>query len=321
MFYLDRRFFLKKTLGFGVGGPIGVVINQIVLNDFNDNFICEDFYLMGTRGKVQIFCDNLEHGRFLIKQSISRIGEIEACLTKFSPYSDIGRINNNSHKFNEVSFDTLNVLNLGKRISAMTFGYFDMGLGNILSYSGIDKFVPIVGHVTSLCDMSDDLFSSSGNYVKLTRNNSMIDLGGIGKGFALDECIKIFMSGGIKHVAIEFGGDIRVFGGMPNGMPWRVVFDRRLYNFLNDEFSWCELYSGSLAVSGGYLKKSCFNKYHHIIDPFSLMSKNNYSILLVKGSECVYCDALSTACFNMERDMIKEVSKKFGEYSFKIFVL
>lgn len=319
MIYLNRRFFLKKGLGIVMLMPLNVVICRPFLHDFRDNFVCEDFYLMGTSGKIQIFYDNVEYGRFLISKAINRIRELEYCLTKFSPNSDVGRINVMPFDFHKVSVDTFNVFTIGKKISELTFGYFDMGLGNILSYCGIDNLVPIVGKVTKIPDMLDDLFVFSDKHIKLNRNNSMIDLGGIGKGFALDECIKILINGGIKHIAIEFGGDVRVFGGMPNDVPWKIVLDKKLYNFLHNDVVSFDLYNGSLAVSGGYLKKSNLDMYHHIIDPFSLISKNNYLCLLVHGNESAYCDALSTAFFNMEVDMIEEVIKKFNGYSFKIY--
>lgn len=289
------------------------------IEDFSSKFICEDFYLMGTKGKIQFFCDDLNYGRFVIDKSISRVRELENLLTKFSPLSDIGRLNNNPLDFNNVSLDTLNVIKIGDFISKQTFGYFDMGLGNILSGIGIDSFVPLVGNITEINDMNDKLFVFDGNYLKLNRKNSMIDLGGIGKGFALDECVDVLYNHGIKHAAVEFGGDIKVLGGMPNNLPWRISFDKKLFNFFDNEQCFFDLFNGSIAISGRYLKKSFYRNIHHIINPYSLSSKENYLFIVVIGEKSVVCDSLSTAFFNMDLDLIKKSILKFPKYSFKTY--
>ncbi|CAB3976475.1 FAD:protein FMN transferase [Candidatus Azoamicus ciliaticola] len=319
MFYLDRRRFLNKVFLTGSAFTFNFLFYESFLEDFSSKFLCEDFYLMGTNGKIQIFCDDLAYGKFVIDKSINRIKYLENVLTKFSPLSDVGILNNNPLGFNEMSIDTLNVLKIGDFISKKTFSYFDMGMGNLLYKFGIDNFVPIVGNITEFCDMKDDLFIFDGNYLKLNRKNSMVDLGGIGKGFTIDECLNILSENGIKHAAIEFGGDVRVMGGMPNNLPWKISFDKRLYKFLNDRDFFFDLFDGSIAISAGYLKKT-FNNSHHIINPYSLKSKENYLFLTVFGEKCSFCDALSTAFFNMDLNIIEKSILNFPNYKFKTYI-
>lgn len=319
MFYLDRRRFLNKIFFTSSAVTLNFLFYKSFLEDFSSKFISEDFYLMGTSGKIQIFCDDLKYGKFIIDKSISRIKNLENILTKFSPLSDVGKLNSNPLEFNKVSLDTFNLLKIGNFISKKTFGYFDMGLGNLLHKFGIDSFVPVVGNMTQISDMNDDLFIFDDNYLKLNRKNSMVDLGGIGKGFALDECFKILSENGIKHAAIEFGGDVRVMGGMPNNLPWRISLDKRLYEFLDDKELFFDLFDGSVAVSSGYLKKSFNNKFHHIVNPYSLNSKEKYLFLIVLGKECVFCDALSTAFFNMDFNTINKSILNFSDYNFKTY--
>lgn len=319
MFYLNRRKFLNKFFLTSSVFSLNFVFYKSFLDDFNSNFICEDFYLMGTQGKIQIFCDDLAYGNFIVNKSINKIKELENYLTKFSPLSDIGKLNKNPFEFNYISDDTLNVIKVGDFISKKTFGHFDMGLGNLLSIFGIDNFVPLVGGITRMLDMNNDLFMLDGNYLKLNRKNSMIDLGGIGKGFALDECMNVLVNNGIKHAAIEFGGDIKVFGGMPNNLPWKISFDKRLSKFLNNDDLSFDLFGGSIAVSAGYLKKSNNDFFHHIINPYSLKSENDYVCVAVFGNDAIFCDGLSTAFFNMNLDMISKSILNFPAYTYKVY--
>lgn len=318
MFYLSRRNFLKKMIGVGSFFSLNVVFLNSFLEDFRSNFICEEFYLMGTKGKIQIFCDDLNYGYFVINKGLCKIKELESILTKFSPYSNVGMLNKNPFQFTQMSQEALDVFKIGNFISLNTFKYFDMGLGNLLSNSGIDSFVPIVGNMTKLNDLTEDLLIFDNDYVKLNRKNSMIDLGGIGKGYAIDECMKILLSSGIKHSAIEFGGDIRVYGGMPNSLPWRVSFDKSIGNFFSNDDYFFDINIGSIAISGNYLKKSV-NNINHIINPFSLKSKNDYFFTVVLGEQAVICDALSTAFFNMDINLITESLSNFNGYKFKLY--
>lgn len=315
MLYLSRRNFLKSACTVGTSFFLNTCFYNSFLEDYSNNFICQNFYLMGTCGKIQIFCDNLDQGKFFISKAIDRIKALEFFFTKFSPLSDIGRINMSPLKFNEVSDDTLNILKIGNFISMSTFRFFDMGLGNVLSYYGIDSLVPIVGNITTLIDMKDDLFKFDDNFVLLNRKNSMVDLGGIGKGFAIDQSLNVLINGGINHIAIEFGGDIKVFGGMPNNLPWRIVFDKHIFN----DYNYLDVFNGAVAVSGKYIKKSAFLNKCHIINPYILSSNDRYLFLLVSGPECTICDALSTAFFNMDIDAIDKSIFNFPLYNYKLY--
>lgn len=317
----SRRVFLKSFVNYSVAFSLSIAVSNLTFNN-NMQFISEKFYLMGTQGKIQVFVNNIDYGTSIVRQAINRIKYLEVLLTKFSPESDIGIINSYPDIYSTVSDNTIFVLTSGMILSNMTFGYFDMGLGNILSSYGIDENIPLVGKKTSLNDISGDLLSiSEKNRVKLKRKNVMLDLGGIAKGYALDEAMDVFLNAGIKHVAIEFGGDVKVNSGMPSGLPWTIMLDNKLSGFFDIESRSINMYTGSLAVSGGYFKRSpFFPMCHHIIDIKSLKSKNNYFIVIVSGKDSMICDALSTACYNMDVNLLNKVSDLFNGYNIRRYL-
>jgi len=318
----NRRTFFKKVFCYGAMFSLLGVTSNILFNNSSLKFINKDFYLMGTKGKLQFFTNDLSYGEYLVEKTLNRIQNIELMLTKFSPDSIINKISRNIVSYNEVPTDVLRVLKLGVKISKMTNNYFDMGMGNLLYSAGIDNMIPIVGNVTTLKDMNINLLSISGNKVRLNRKNTMLDLGGIGKGYAIDVAMEMLIDSGIKHAIIEFGGDIRAYGGMPSGLPWKISFDNNISYALNLKN---EIYlkNGSIASSGGYLKRSkmknCDIK-HHIIDPKSLKTKDEYVLSLVKGEKATICDALATSCYNMDNIDLAHVKKKFSNYEIKVYV-
>ncbi len=314
-----RRSFIKRSIYFFSGFYLSLVVVDFKLYNSKLKFVCKDFFSMGTYGKVQIFVDDINYGILIIQKVLKRIHEIECLLTKFSPNSDVGFINKNPGSYNLVSKDTLEVLKIGDKISYMTDGYFDMGMGNILSASGIDECVPIVDSITTLNNVHDNLFDIHGSSVKLNRKNVMLDLGGIGKGYALDEAIKIFLKFNINHVAIELGGDISVYGGMPFGSPWVIDINSSLSFFLKLNSSFLKIKTGSVAISGGFIKKNN-DSQHHIVNPKSLKSRGLYFLSIVRGKQSAVCDSLSTACFNMDFDLLCKTRNLFYDYDIQVYV-
>ena len=49
-----------------------------------------------------------------------------------------------------------------------------------------------------------------------------LDLGGVAKGYAMDEAVKALREAGIQHALINAGGSVYALGTRPDGEPWRV---------------------------------------------------------------------------------------------------
>ncbi len=309
---INKRTFLKKIVKYSIFGGLFAFASNNILKTTNMNFINEKFYSMGTEGRIQIFTPDITYGKTIIKNAIKRIHDLEILLTKFSPKSDIGIINSHPNIYNTVSDETLFILNLSKLYSHITRGYFDIGLGNFLSLSGIDSNVPLVGKTLLLNKhINDPIFHIKSNKIKLTRPHSMLDLGGIAKGYALDEAMNILIKSNIKHVAIELGGDIKLYGGTPNNGLWNV--------FLNNNLNILKYHTTSISSSGDkfkyIIKNNKQNIAHHIINPKTLSSKHHFTNTVVIGEKGYICDVLSTTCFCMNEKEIESIKHKFNDYN------
>jgi len=281
------------------------------------------YFSMGTKGQIKIYSRSEKIAELILYATISRIKYLDRTLTKFSPNSDIGRLNLAAGKFIFVSQDTINVLKLSQEISNKTHGHFYVGMGNFLSKPGLDEFVPRVGKKNNKTTgtTAKDIFEFNGRWVRLKRRDTMVDLGAIGKGYALDEGLKILKSYNIKYGLIELGGDIVVLGGKPTG-PWQIAFDKNIPNitsFINEPKIF--LSNGALSTSGSYLKilKDNTKVIHHIVDPYSHNSKSYYDITTVYGPNAATCDALSTAIFNISPSELMQIKKKFPNYKLIAF--
>ncbi len=142
---------------------------------------------------------------------------------------------------------------------------------------------------------------------RLCKSNAsvQIDLGGIGKGYALD-CLldylteKAELTGGV----ISFGSTVGVFGTKPDGTPFTIAI--RDPNDTGAIAATVHLTSGSvLSVSGDYERYFTINgqKYSHILDPTTgFPPSNGLRSVAVVVTDGVTADALSTALMVMGED-------------------
>lgn len=325
---MDRRTFLKTSLQIGTGLCFSSLVGWRIIFGASEKYklLTRGFYSMGTIGLIKLQADNKNIGITAAEEAIAKIHYLNNVLTKFSPTSDIGRLNAVPGKFVYVSQDTLNILKLGLQLTQRTDGYFDMGMGNFLSRFGLDEFVPIVGDASSLTQQDTQqkpLLEMNGRFVRLIRSNSMLDLGGIGKGYAVETAMQILREKyGIRHAVVELGGEIMVHGGMPNGKPWKIIFDPKAQDVMNKsphDSNSLYLKTSGVASSGGYLKRAQNQKgkiKEHIVNPHTFSTNAFYSLVSVVGPSATTCDGLATAFYNIPPIKINSFKSRFPDYQF-----
>lgn len=131
-----------------------------------------------------------------------------------------------------------------------------------------------------------------------------IDLGGMGKEFAVDRIAQLLAGAGVAGALVDFGADVRVIGLPGDGRPgWHIGLD----DPKSPGRCWCGLglKEGAVATSGDYLR--CFDRngrrYGHILDVRTGQPVNNGCIAVsVLASSCTLAGMLSTALFVLGPD-------------------
>lgn len=127
-----------------------------------------------------------------------------------------------------------------------------------------------------------------------------VDLGGIAKGYAVDQAAAALGAAGTTGL-VNAGGDIRAAGARPDGAPWRVgVRDP----FAADAvFAELELPAGrAVATSGTYEQGAEIDgrRVSHILDPRSGEPTGSVVSATVTAPTAMEADALATACIVLE---------------------
>ncbi len=139
---------------------------------------------------------------------------------------------------------------------------------------------------------------------RLTEPGMGLDLGGVRKGLALDECRRIFEAHHVQGL-IDFGeSSIAVVGGKADGAPFRIAL-RHPRQEAPARLGVLGLKDSALSVSGDYEHYFLWEgvRYHHILDPHTghpAQSGVTSVSVLVPGAEPdagLTADILSTALF------------------------
>lgn len=144
------------------------------------------------------------------------------------------------------------------------------------------------------------------NTVYIRKPCTLLDVGGIAKGFAADIVIKKLMDAGLETAIINIGdSSIITIGSKPNGDEWGVGIAQPKRNVIFADGSVDTLYfkeSIHISTSGdnqNYYLADDGAYYHHLIDPLTLFPTNTplHSVTVATSLSAGAAEALSKAMF------------------------
>lgn len=127
-----------------------------------------------------------------IESAFATIANVQACLSRFEPASDVARFRHLPVGHNmAVQPHTAAVLEAAQMLHVASGGVFDI----------------------TLCSAPDGWQCADHRWHKL-REGTDIDLGGIGKGYAVDRAVQDLIASGCTAGWVNAGGDLRAFGNV-----------------------------------------------------------------------------------------------------------
>ncbi len=147
----------------------------------------------------------------LIDGAFQKIADVHHAMSFHSETSDLAKLRR--AQINEiVSVDpnTVRVLRAAVELYHLTEGLFDVTIATQLVEWGYLPS-PVSGDVGASEATSANIEIVDDTHVKLTKP-LLIDLGGIAKGFAVDEAVEFLQENGAETGIVNAGGDLRVFG-------------------------------------------------------------------------------------------------------------
>lgn len=152
---------------------------------------------------------------------------------------------------------------------------------------------------TDLEQVQIDLQAST---VYLPDEEMSLDVGAVAKGYATKRLAETLKEAGVTSALLSLGGNVETIGSKADGKPWRVGVQNPDTSAAKSYLHVINLNDSCLVTSGTYQRYYEVDgvRYHHIINPDTLMPWNTYDSVSILCSDSAQADALSTAVFNME---------------------
>ncbi|MDQ2087124.1 FAD:protein FMN transferase [Herbivorax sp. ANBcel31] len=271
-----------------------------------DKKIQKDIFSLNTIINITVYGD--EEAEKVLQEAVDRIYEIENRMSATISESDVGVINKNAGKSPvKVHDDTFFVIEKALEYGELTNGAFDVSvypLVKLWDMKSQNKKIPTKEEISDVLDLVDYekiKLNSNERTVFLEKEGMAIDLGGIAKGYAVDEVRDVLVKGGVEHALIYMGGDIAVVGKKPEDELWRIGIEDPRYE--NEGFSYFAVIEGadiSVVTSGDYQRYVEIDgrSYHHIFNPYTgYPADSNLMSTSITGRSSIDADVLSTALF------------------------
>jgi thiamine biosynthesis lipoprotein len=256
------------------------------------------FYAMGSDCAVQLCTETTKESERFAAAAEHEIRRIEARYSRYRDDSELARINKVAAAGGCISIDaeTAGLIAYAKACFTKSDGAFDVTSGvlrTVWDFSvsrlpeqlSIDSVLPLIGL---------DKVALLDGQLHFGKVGMELDLGGLGKEYAADRAAEVCVSLGARHGFINLGGDIRVVGPQPDGLPWKIgIRHPRDASKLASEIT---LYDGALATSGDYQRfiEVDGRRYCHIIDPRTGWPGQGLSSVTVISDRCLVAGSLST---------------------------
>ncbi|MCT8975161.1 FAD:protein FMN transferase [Clostridium sp. CX1] len=212
-----------------------------------------------------------------IDAAFTRMDEIEQMASANIVTSDISKINQAAGKeYVTVHPEVIKMLKTAVKYSKLSNGAFDITVGPLIKLWGIgtdNERIPTDAEIKSklpLVGYSNISIMDGNNSVKLLKEGMSIDLGGIAKGFAADEVIKVFEKYSVNSALISLGGSsIYTLGKKPDGTPWTIGIQHPRKDNKQNYLGIINLSEQALSTSGDYERFFIKDgkRYHHILNP------------------------------------------------------
>lgn len=263
-----------------------------------------------------------------VVEAFAKIQELDHLLSTYREDSEISRLNREFH-LQAGHPAVIEILTRARQISELTWGYFDVTVGALVH--DVYRFEDQDEHFSSasldgrarppspnavaraLRTVDYRALAIDGRQVTLLGGQGRVDLGGIGKGFAVDQAAAWLAAAGMTEGRVALSGDIRCFDRCRVAIENPIDPEVPLASFVARERNL------AISTSGGYGRFKGNVSINHLINPKTGLSAQELisATVLVAGDNTL-ADALATAISVMPQGLVEKI---FGSLNHVAYVL
>lgn len=273
--------------------------------------------------------------------ALAEIERLEAQLSLFRPTSEISLINARAAREPvRVSTELFSLLQVARTLHDETGGAFDITIGPLMRCWGFRDRIGRVPRTEELAEVRKQVgmhlvqMDSANGTVRFAAEGVKIDLGAIGKGYAIDRAVELLRESGIT-CALLHGGTSTVYGlgHPPDTDAWKIAIedprDRPEQEILRAPvhgaslrgnadaqavtapFATVALKDEALSVSAiwGRVLEAEGRRYGHILDPRTGQPATRAVLAAIALPSATETDAFSTALLTLGPDGHDQIAR------------
>lgn len=259
---------------------------------------------MGLPFRVVIYASDAGEARAGAEAAFARIAALNNLLSDYDTDSELNRLSRTAGEGRAVpvSPDLWHVLERAQALAARTDGAFDVTVGPLVSHwrkARREKRLPDPARLAAAAaavGWTKLKLDPAARTATLLVPGMKLDLGGIAKGYAIDEALRVLRDRGLHRSLVSGGGDMAA-GEPPPGRPgWRIEI-APLDVPQAPPARFVLLRHGALATSGDVFQRLEIEgvRYSHIVDPKTGLGLTDHSLVTVIAPDCLTADSLATA--------------------------
>jgi len=296
-----------------------VLIASLIHSSGNPVLVYKKKYVMGTIFEIAAYDQSPEHASDAIEKAFQEIVRLDDLLSNFKPDSALSNLNRSAHFHpEEVPSDLYLAIDQAVQFSKLSDGKFDITIAPLVDLwkaALLGEGVPSQAQQEKVrdCVGYKKIQLMPPNRIGFLSSCLQLDLGAIGKGYAVDRAAQVLRVLGVRDALISAGGStILAMGSPPGQKGWLVHLrdpSRRVDPkiMLKDEsVSTSEQTTRSLL--GGY-------SLGHIIDPDTGMPLKTVFTVSAVSKTASASDALSTTLLLLGPEKGRALIKNMAEVS------
>lgn len=254
---------------------------------------------MGSPLNITLYIDDSSKASQIAQQSYKIADSLNLIYSDYLENSELNLLSKKagSNSFTVVSPALWDILQQSVRASQKSKGAYDITVGQIVKLwrkARKEKMLPkenLLKKQLQTVGYQSIILDSATHSVKLLKSNTLLDLGGIAKGYVAQVIVDFCKRKGIEKVLVDAGGDLAM-----SGKNWKIGVNIPDSEELMERY--LILQNQAVATSGNMYQFVEINgkRYSHIVNPHTGLGVTHQRNVTVIAPDGATADWLATAC-------------------------